>query len=343
MVIFLTASLCGFLIIAAFLYYSLFYYYYKKGETASNSQDKIYLFSKANDLLPNKVTYLNRGTAFLDLKQYNQAISDYSRALKLDPKYLAAYYNRAQVYRQIDNHKKAIEDYTSVLEIDPNYYKAFNNRAVRYKKLKEYDNALADYTQLIKLKPNVFHLNNRASLLIKMKPYNPALYDYSRIIKLEPENVTGYQGEGIVFMLYNQYNRAFNAFNYSWHLDENNLFSSLFSVISAAEISEKKYLAQKDKLNSVKAKTPWAQAILEVYKGTLEADDMLKSKVMDKKDFFKTYFYIGMEYVNREEKEKGKNYLKLCLSHGENSEYMYKLAKEKLDKIGYKSPAQSNE
>ena len=65
---------------------------------------------------------------------------------------------------------------------------------------------------------------------------------------------------------------------------------------------------------------------------------MFEKKVITNKDkeerLFITYFYVGMEYVNRGEKERGKKYLQLCLKNADKTHYMYKLAKEKLEKMG---------
>ena len=42
--------------------------------------------------------YIDRGIAYREKGQYDQAISDYTKALEIDPKSAGAYYNRAIVY-----------------------------------------------------------------------------------------------------------------------------------------------------------------------------------------------------------------------------------------------------
>jgi len=42
--------------------------------------------------------YFNRGNAYADKGQYDQAIPDYTKALEINPKDGKAYYNRAYAY-----------------------------------------------------------------------------------------------------------------------------------------------------------------------------------------------------------------------------------------------------
>lgn len=42
--------------------------------------------------------YLNRGSSYADLGEYDLAIEDYSKAIELDPEFLGAYLNRGLIY-----------------------------------------------------------------------------------------------------------------------------------------------------------------------------------------------------------------------------------------------------
>ena len=50
--------------------------------------------------------YLNRGSAYAGLRQYQRAIQDYDRAIQLNPNYAKAYYNRGLAYKELW-HKEA--------------------------------------------------------------------------------------------------------------------------------------------------------------------------------------------------------------------------------------------
>ena len=51
---------------------------------------------------------------------YDQAIADYTQAIRLNPNYALAYYNRGNVYYRKGDYDRAIADYEAVLRINPN-------------------------------------------------------------------------------------------------------------------------------------------------------------------------------------------------------------------------------
>ena len=59
------------------------------------------------------------------LEDYNGAISDYTKAIEINPNYAKAYYNRGLTKRNLKDFNGAISDYTKAIEINPNYAKAY--------------------------------------------------------------------------------------------------------------------------------------------------------------------------------------------------------------------------
>ncbi|KAM8741469.1 tetratricopeptide repeat protein 1 [Acanthopagrus schlegelii] len=66
------------------------------------------------------VLFSNRAAARLHLDLKDQAISDCTRAIELNPDYVRALLRRAELYEQTDKLDEALEDYKKVLELDPN-------------------------------------------------------------------------------------------------------------------------------------------------------------------------------------------------------------------------------
>jgi Tfp pilus assembly protein PilF len=56
--------------------------------------------------------YFNRGRAYANKGQYDQAISDCTKALEIEPRYAEAYIVRGVAYSRKGQHDQAISDYT---------------------------------------------------------------------------------------------------------------------------------------------------------------------------------------------------------------------------------------
>jgi len=56
-------------------------------------------------------SYINRGTSFAMIGQFNQALGDFNTAISLNPKFAIAYYNRGLVYRNLGNVQNALDDF----------------------------------------------------------------------------------------------------------------------------------------------------------------------------------------------------------------------------------------
>jgi len=78
--------------------------------------------------------YNENGINYAESEEYQLAIADYTRAIRIDPDYVDAYHNRGVAYGKLGNYEDAIADYTRFLRINPDYTAAYRNRGVAKKR-----------------------------------------------------------------------------------------------------------------------------------------------------------------------------------------------------------------
>ena len=131
-----------------------FYKAYEKNGKGDN-YGAISDYTKAIEINPNYASaYNNLGNIKKEFKDYNGAISDYTKAIKINPNDELAYYNRGRNKEDLKDNYGAISDYTKAIEINPNYASAYNNLGNIKKEFKDYNGAISDYTKAIKINPN---------------------------------------------------------------------------------------------------------------------------------------------------------------------------------------------
>ena len=134
----------------------------REGAEASKSQD----WDKAVDLLRKAtnldhkyapdlaIAYQGRGYAFAKSQQYQEAIQDFSEALKIKSNDPRIYEQRAYAEMKIYDYDKALADYSEVIKLKPNEARYYNYRAYIYELRNDLKNSLADTEKVLKQDPN---------------------------------------------------------------------------------------------------------------------------------------------------------------------------------------------
>tara|TARA_B100000700_G_scaffold314504_1_gene401179 strand:+ start:872 stop:1450 length:579 start_codon:yes stop_codon:yes gene_type:complete len=100
------------------------------------------------------VFYYNRGVDKSNAGDYYGAISDYNKAIEINPRYADAYYNRGLAKRKSGDNYGAISDYSKAIEITPMNESAYYNRGnVKGRDLKDYYGAISDFSKVIEINP----------------------------------------------------------------------------------------------------------------------------------------------------------------------------------------------
>ncbi|OAV45072.1 tetratricopeptide repeat protein [Lewinella sp. 4G2] len=95
--------------------------------------------------------YYEKGIEFYNLKNYSEAIINWTLAIKLDPLDPDLYYCRAIAKNDLYTWKSAMKDYDRAIELAPDFAKALNNRGALKDENNDYLGAIEDYNTVIKL------------------------------------------------------------------------------------------------------------------------------------------------------------------------------------------------
>ncbi|MEI6154230.1 MAG: tetratricopeptide repeat protein [Deltaproteobacteria bacterium] len=153
---------------------------------SGNYNDAINAFSRAIVMNPQFIAaYNNRGIVYAEKGYYQQALNDYDRVITINPKYAPAYHNRGIAYFDLGNYKQALKDYDRAIKIDPKYAEAYSQRGMTYSYVGKNDKALKDFNKIIELNPS--HVNayrNRGDIYTRFGDREKATKDYNKAIEL---------------------------------------------------------------------------------------------------------------------------------------------------------------
>ena len=160
------------------------------------------------------LAYNSRGVLFDNENKFNEAFSDYSKAIELNPRYDKAYNNRGNLLMKGNKFNEAKFDYNKSIALEPNFFGAYKNRAHLYESINNPDSAFIDYSKAISLDSTVAEIYlYRGIQLQKLNRNDEALKDYNDAARLQPDNPKIYYNRGNLFGMQNKYADAINDFS----------------------------------------------------------------------------------------------------------------------------------
>src|SRR5262249_22744542 len=126
-------------------------------------------------------------------QEWDKAVDLLRKATAMDHKYapnLAAVYQQ-RAYSNATNQQlqDAISDYSEAIKVAPDDARIYEQRAAVEMKLNDNDKALADYSEAIKLKPNEVKYYAYRSYIYEVKgDTKNSMADTDKVLKLDPKN-----------------------------------------------------------------------------------------------------------------------------------------------------------
>jgi signal transduction histidine kinase len=78
----------------------------------------------------NDTVFFDNGVSKTQAEEYKAAISDYTKAIKINPEYADAYFYRGCAKQKLGDFKGAISDFTKAIKVNPNYVDAYYYRGL---------------------------------------------------------------------------------------------------------------------------------------------------------------------------------------------------------------------
>ena len=156
--------------------------------------------SQMLERFPNSIFLHNiAGASHLGLKQFDNAIDSYKKALKIKPDYAEAYYNLGVVLRVKGDLEAAIDSYKQALKIKPDYAVVYNNMGNALKDKGDLETAIDSYKQALKIKPDFAEAyNNMGIALMDKGDLETAIDSYKQALKINPDYAKAYYNLGDV-------------------------------------------------------------------------------------------------------------------------------------------------
>jgi tetratricopeptide (TPR) repeat protein len=154
----------------------------------ADAEEAVEFFTGAILLDPkNAGAFHNRGDQYFELKKYDLAIGDYSRAAELAPDRPGPRNQRALAYRYSGQLKAALQEAEELIRLWPDYSGGYAQRAATYVLLQDYDKALADYGKDIEMEPvRPGTYLNRANIYLQLGQFQKAIDDFDQVLRINP-------------------------------------------------------------------------------------------------------------------------------------------------------------
>lgn len=176
--------------------------------------------------------FFHRGNDRYDAGNYEAAIKDFNKAIKIDAKFVdkfmprlrrKAYNLRGNAKFKSQLYTEAIKDYDKSIALDPKCPWVYYNRARAYAKAGLYKKAVKDYTTILKLIPgDDFAYYMRGNIKVEIGDYKEAVSDYNKAIKIDPYYFEAYCKRGDAEFDLEQYHKAIKTYKKAMSLRRNN-------------------------------------------------------------------------------------------------------------------------
>jgi tetratricopeptide (TPR) repeat protein len=128
---------------------------------------------------------IDAGNEYMAKGDYENAASEYTRAIRLIGNQPEAYHARAMSYQALNESEKAIVDFTTVIKLSSNILEAYYGRGILYYETNRYQLSLSDLKKVLE-----FESAGTNSVYFKTSPGSEGVTEISSLAQMESEVLT---------------------------------------------------------------------------------------------------------------------------------------------------------
>jgi len=152
-------------------------------------------------------------TTFLQLKDYDKAIKNFSKSINLNPKYPESFNNRGIAYAEIQSYILAIKDYDEAIKLNKNYFSPHLNKGIALKNSQKFNQAIDCFKICIKINPKDPSIyNNLGNLYVNLKKNDEAYIAFKKAIILKNNYAQAFSNRGDLNYSLKKYDLALNDY-----------------------------------------------------------------------------------------------------------------------------------
>ncbi|MGD1714278.1 tetratricopeptide repeat-containing sulfotransferase family protein [Dapis sp. BLCC M172] len=134
------------------------------------------------------MNYYELGEKFREQQKWEEAVTNYRQAIKLNPTFSWSYYKLGQALTQLQNWEETITAYQQAIKLNPDFPWSYHHLGNALLQLEKWEEAVNTYQNFLQLNSdNCWAYHKLGEALFKLGEFDQAILSYQKAIKLNPE------------------------------------------------------------------------------------------------------------------------------------------------------------